>query len=69
MKQFALLSAAMLLTAACATTSGPVASTSLQATSGSTVSGTVTLTEQKDGSVRVAVALLHGKTRATWMWT
>lgn len=57
MKQLVLLSAAMLLTAACATTSGPVASTLLQATSGSTVSGTVTLTEKKDGSVRVAVVL------------
>jgi superoxide dismutase, Cu-Zn family len=56
MKSLALLSASLLF-AACATTSGPVASTPVEAISGSTVTGSVTLAEQKDGSVQVSLEL------------
>src|SRR6187402_3233353 len=57
MKTLSLTIAAILVLAACASTSRPVAVANLSPTSGSSASGTVTLTGQADGSVSVAVDL------------
>ncbi|HEX8170426.1 MAG TPA: superoxide dismutase family protein [Thermoanaerobaculia bacterium] len=54
MKKLIILS---LFVAACATTQGPKATATLAATSGSNVSGTVALSEQSDGAVRVTLNL------------
>ena len=59
MKKLVLLSITMLLLGACASTmaTGPSAAATLMPTSGSTATGTVTLTQLGDGSVRVNVDL------------
>jgi len=58
MKKFVLVFTILLLAAACASTSMmPTASATLSSTSGSNASGTVTLTQLGDGSVRVAIDL------------
>ena len=59
MKKLALISAALLVLAACATTPahGPVASAQLAPTSGSTAQGTVVFTQLADGSVDVRAYL------------
>jgi Cu-Zn family superoxide dismutase len=58
MKKLVLLSVAILLVAACASMAKrPSASATLASTSGSTAAGTVTLTDDADGSVEVVVNL------------
>jgi Cu-Zn family superoxide dismutase len=58
MKKYVLFSITLLLFASCASMStGPSASAMLSPTSGSSASGTVTLDELGDGSVRVTVDL------------
>jgi Cu-Zn family superoxide dismutase len=57
MKQLVLLATAAIVLAGCASTSGPVATASMQATSGSSVSGTVRLQQMADSSVRVTLDL------------
>src|SRR6185503_6339692 len=56
-KKLVLFSITLLILGACATTTRPTATATLSPSSGQTASGTVTFTEQADGSVQVSVNL------------